>query len=357
MLSLPTGRLRVESGSERGQLAWLRKERLTIGRAQGNGSRSSATPRSARPDCELRPGAEGPVLRDLGSTNGILLAGHRVERLTLHHGSTVTVGETRLRFELLDQQLEMELSAADEFGELYGRSLVMRQVFARLERVAPLDLTLLITGATGTGKELVARLVHEMSLRGGRPFLVLDCGSIARELVESTLFGHEKGAFTGAAATRKGSSRRPPVARCCSTRLASMPLGGCSAALLRVISRPADIRVGSPRRDAPVDVRMIAATNRDLVRVDATGVRSARTCSSGSRGPGGAAAAAGSAPRRLRGWPYGFMRGGSRGNGCRPDPVEPRGLAGAPAAPLARQRAGAAQRRAACGVVLSQRRD
>jgi DNA-binding NtrC family response regulator len=261
LVQLEAGRLVIETGPETGRAVAMTGERLVVGRAVGSDLVLS-DPAVSATHCELLATPAGTLLRDLGSTNGIELSGHRVPQLALHHGSTFVVGATRLRFELTGSQVDVQVSTEEEFGELYGRSLQMRQVFARLERVAPLDLTVLITGETGTGKELVARTVHEMSLRAGRPFLVLDCGSIPRELVESTLFGHERGAFTGAVAARAGVFEEASGGTLFLDEIGNMDLD-LQRRLLRVLERREVTRVGS-NRPISVDARIVAASNQDL---------------------------------------------------------------------------------------------
>jgi DNA-binding NtrC family response regulator len=261
-MQLESGTLVVENGSSAGQRAMLGKEGIVIGRAVGN-QLVLNDPLVSATHAELMPTAAGPELRDLESTNGIVLAGHRVSTILLHHGSRFVLGETHVRFEgNPTQPIDVALSKADRFGELYGQSLPMRQLFAVLERVAPSQLTVLITGETGTGKELCARSIHEMSLRANRPFLVLDCGSVARELVESTLFGHEEGAFTGAIKTRKGIFEEAAGGTVFLDEIGDMDLD-LQRRLLRVLEAREVTRVGSHHPIA-IDVRVVAATHQDL---------------------------------------------------------------------------------------------
>jgi pSer/pThr/pTyr-binding forkhead associated (FHA) protein len=180
-LTVSGGRLVVETGPSAGRDVALDREALVIGRAPGNGLVLD-DPAVSATHCELVATEGGPVLRDLDSTNGVMLAGHRVSELVLHDGSTFTVGSSRLRFSSHGERVELAVSEMEQFGGLFGRSRAMRQVFGKLERVAALELTLLVTGETGTGKEVLARSVHQMSLRAERPFVVLDCGSIPRGL-------------------------------------------------------------------------------------------------------------------------------------------------------------------------------
>jgi DNA-binding NtrC family response regulator len=191
-----------------------------------------------------------------------MLAGHRVSELVLHDGSTFTVGSSRLRFSSHGERVELAVSEMEQFGGLFGRSRAMRQVFGKLERVAALELTLLVTGETGTGKEVLARSVHQMSLRAERPFVVLDCGSIPRDLAESVIFGHERGAFTGATEAHPGVFEQARGGTLFLDEIGDMDLD-LQRRLLRVLEAREVTRVGA-HKPRPVDVRVVAATHRQL---------------------------------------------------------------------------------------------
>src|SRR5882724_9121148 len=148
------------------------------------------------------------------------------------------------------------------FGQLLGKSTAMRELFARLNRIAPSDLSLLIEGETGTGKELVAESVHRQSGRASGPFIVFDCSAIAPTLVESELFGHERGAFTGAVQTRLGVFERAQGGTLMIDELGELPLQ-LQPKLLRVLEKREVHRLGGART-IPIDIRLIAATNRNL---------------------------------------------------------------------------------------------
>src|SRR4029079_17925212 len=127
----------------------------------------------------------------------------------LQSGATITVGETRIRFTADDPAVEEVASSPHHaFGQVVGRSLRMREVFGVLERIAPTDLTVLVGGETGSGKDVIARAIHKASPRTRGPFVVFDCAAVAPNLIESELFGHVKGAFTGADANREGAFER-----------------------------------------------------------------------------------------------------------------------------------------------------
>ncbi len=204
----------------------------------------------------------GYRLRDLDSTNGTFIAGHRVRDAYLNPGTVIYAGESRLRFEPLDQSVTVELSRRDRFGDMVGGSVAMRALYARLERIAPTDASLLITGETGSGKELVAEAVHQHSPRASGPFVVVDCGSIPDNLIASELFGHERGAFTGAVTSYAGAFERAHGGTIFLDEIGELPLE-LQPNMLGVLERRQVRRLGSSR-SVPLDLRVIAATNRDL---------------------------------------------------------------------------------------------
>jgi len=204
----------------------------------------------------------GYRLRDLESTNGTFIAGHRVRDVYLNPGTAIYAGESRLRFEPLDDSVTVELSHRDRFGGMVGSSVAMRALYARLERIAPTDASVLITGETGSGKELVAEAVHQHSQRASGPFVVVDCGSIPDNLIASELFGHERGAFTGAISSYAGAFERAHGGTIFLDEIGELPLE-LQPNLLGVLERRQVRRIGASR-SIPLDLRVIAATNRDL---------------------------------------------------------------------------------------------
>jgi DNA-binding NtrC family response regulator len=154
------------------------------------------------------------------------------------------------------------ISGIPAFGPLVGNAPPMRAIFDRLGKVAPTDLTVLIQGETGTGKELVAQAIHNASARAKKPFVVVDCGSIPPSLAEGTLFGHERGAFTGAIEKRLSPFEEANGGTIFLDELGELPLE-LQPTLLRVLEQREVRRVGD-RKVRQVDVRVVAATNRDL---------------------------------------------------------------------------------------------
>ncbi len=211
---------------------------------------------------EIRLDERGYRLRDLESTNGTWVGGHRVMDMYVNPGTIVGAGGSKIRFEPLDDSVELALASTDRYAGMIGRSVKMRELFARLERIAATDATVLVTGETGTGKELVAEGVHEGSPRKDGPFVVLDCGAIPPNLVESELFGHERGAFTGATSNYAGAFERAHQGTLFLDEIGELPLD-LQPKLLRVLERKEVRRIGGSKV-IQADMRVVAATNRDL---------------------------------------------------------------------------------------------
>ena len=185
---------------------------VVVGRENG-AQLMLADPEVSAVHCELRATNDGVLVRDLGSTNGTFVGPVKVQEATITMRAEVTVGQTRLVVEP-DAKRRVDLGFSDHFGGLVGASPRMRRVFSVLEKVAPTPLSVLILGETGTGKEGVAKSIHEASPRKDQPFVVVDCGAIPETLAESILFGHEKGSFTGAT-ERRNEKRESSLAGSC----------------------------------------------------------------------------------------------------------------------------------------------
>ncbi|MFO0674876.1 MAG: sigma-54-dependent Fis family transcriptional regulator [Polyangiaceae bacterium] len=212
---------------------------------------------------EIALGARALKLRDLGSTNGTWVKGLRIVEAEIPAGTMVELGGSAVRIERDGDALPMPLASAREsFGALLGKSVAMRQVYAVLERVAPSDATVLLRGETGTGKEVAARSIHDASPRKTGPFVAVDCGAIPENLFESELFGHAKGAFTGANADRPGVFEEASGGTLFLDEIGELP-ASLQPKLLRALETRTVRRVGT-NVERPVDVRVVAATNRPL---------------------------------------------------------------------------------------------
>ena len=220
-----------------------------------------ADPEVSAIHCELRGVNEGILVRDLGSTNGTFIGPLRVREVVVTTKVELTVGQSAITLEPSGKQ-RVEVGYTDSFGAIVGSSPRMRRVFSVLERVAPTPLSVLLLGETGTGKEVVARAIHERSPRAKEPFVVVDCGSIPQALAESLLFGHEKGSFTGANERRKGALQEAHGGTLFLDELGELPID-LQPKLLRALSERQIKRVGGSAFE-PIDVRVLAATRRDL---------------------------------------------------------------------------------------------
>jgi transcriptional regulator with GAF, ATPase, and Fis domain len=253
--------LAVIDGPSRGARATVGSEIARVGTADGNDP--VLTDRTvSRFHCELSVRGDTIVIRDCGSTNGTLIDGVRVREAEIPPGTLVRIGGSAFRVELGDEPVFIEVSGRTSFGELVGASVEMRRVYAILERIAPGDATVLVQGETGTGKDVVARALHAASPRAGKPFVAVDCGAIPEHLVESELFGHVRGAFTGATADRKGVFEEADGGTLFLDEIGEMPIA-LQPKLLRAIESRSIRRVGSSA-SRTVDVRIVAATNRSL---------------------------------------------------------------------------------------------
>src|SRR5690606_8191917 len=191
-------RLLVLTGELRGREVDVLSDSVSIGKSR---SCDEVLPDDSvsRLHAEITREGDAYRFRERGSTNGTFIGGARVQDAFLKPGDVLGIGKVQLRFMPRDARAELLPSEKERFGEVIGKSLEMRKVFGVLERVAPTDVTILIEGETGTGKDLVARAIHLQSARREGPFVVFDCGAVAPDQVEEELFGLE----ASATATRR----------------------------------------------------------------------------------------------------------------------------------------------------------
>jgi DNA-binding NtrC family response regulator len=202
-------------------------------------------------------------ITDLESTNGTKLNGCEIVEAFGKAGDTVTLGNTTLRIaRRFVEKTGSSHATVHRFGQVYGECVEMRRLYPLCERLAKSDVPVLIEGETGTGKEVLAESLHDAGLRANKPFIVFDCTTAPPSLVESVLFGHEKGAFTGAVETRHGVFEQAHEGTLFIDEIGDLdfPL---QAKLLRAIERHEVQRIGGSRW-MKTDVRIIAATRRDL---------------------------------------------------------------------------------------------
>ena len=253
--------IRCVSGPEAGASWTMERDVIHIG-SNKTADIVLTDPTVSRRHAEIRRGRDGVLLRDLGSMNGTFVGQVRAKEVYLGTDTLFRVGRTELSFTPADEVIDVEPSQADHFENLVGNSVAMREVFGLLERVAPTDLTVLITGETGTGKELASRAVHTRSKRGDGPLVVFDCGAAPENLIESELFGHNRGAFTGAIEARPGVFEMAHGGTIFLDEIGELPLE-LQPKLLRVLEQREVRRVGA-NKTKPIDVRVVAATNRNL---------------------------------------------------------------------------------------------
>lgn len=214
---------------------------------------------------EVALGPDGWMVRDLASTNGTRVGGMRVHQAVLDgRTADLWLGETHLRYRLLEGEATHRLSLKERFGGLVGRSPAMRRLFDLLEHAAASDATVLVTGESGTGKEEIAQSLHQHSARAAGPLVVVDCGSLPSSLIDSELFGHRRGAFTGAVDHRVGALEEASGGTVFLDEVGELPLE-VQPRLLRALAERQVKPLGSDEYRA-IDVRVIAATHRDLAR-------------------------------------------------------------------------------------------
>ncbi len=260
-LHIRRGRLTCVAGEDKGQSWLVDGDLVRIGSRSGNDIALSDTTVSRR-HAEVVRVSDGVLLRDLSSTNGTFVGPVKVREVYLSPDTRFRVGQTELVFAPADEVIDVLPSEEPFFENMVGASLGMRELFGLLARVAPTELTVMVTGETGTGKELVSRAVHNRSKRSKKPFVVFDCGAVSESLVESELFGHERGAFTGAVASRPGVFEMAHKGTVFLDEIGELPIE-LQPKLLRVLEQREVRRVGSGQT-RQVDVRVVCATNRNL---------------------------------------------------------------------------------------------
>ena len=253
-------RLEVVEGPDAGQTFDATSDTVTVGSAPGNDLELSDGTVS-RHHLELSV-IDGRILVvDHESTNHTSIGAVQISRATVRPGTVLALGRTRLR--VTDgQPINVAMYDSDELHGLKGRSPSMRRLMAQISQVARSDTSVLLLGETGTGKERIAEAIHQASARADRPMEIVDCGALMPTLIASELFGHERGAFTGANQQHKGAFERAHGGTLFLDELGELP-ANLQVRLLGALERRSFKRVGGTK-PIDVDVRVISATHRDL---------------------------------------------------------------------------------------------
>lgn len=263
VVSLRKCQLVAVDGPNRGKKITLNKNITKVGKRESNDF-MVVDKTVSRNHFEIEYSSDSFLLRDLGSTNGTYLNGSRVKEAYLSPGDVIKIGNTSLEFVAFDEKVKIEPSDREEFGLMVGKSRKMRQIFSILEKISPSHATVIVEGETGTGKDLVARAIHENSTRKDKPFVVFDCSSVAPNLIESELFGHEKGSFTGAVKSRRGAFEEANGGTIFLDEIGEL-ISELQPKLLRALEQREIKRVGG-NVQVKIDVRVICATNKNLRR-------------------------------------------------------------------------------------------
>ena len=253
--------LRVTHGPDAGRTADIDQPSFVVGTGDSADLRLT-DPSVSREHvrCSLLP--HGVRLHDPGSKNGTFINTIRIHDVTVPSDTALTLGGTTIALSVAGNAIELPLSESDRFGDAIGTTIVMRHLFAVLDKAAPSELTILIEGESGVGKDLLARAVHERSSRAAQPFVIADCSAIPEGLIESELFGHEKGAFTGADRARPGVFADADGGTLFLDEIGELPLD-LQPKLLRALEQ-GEVRPVGSNTVRTVNVRVIAATNRRL---------------------------------------------------------------------------------------------
>ena len=255
-------RLTVVEGASSGDSSVFSEDRVSVGSADSNQVVISQ-PTVSRYHLELR--REGAAVRvtDLGSTNGTRIGNVSVRDASVSVAlpAKLTLGDVAVKLEDGEVVLQ-DLHQGEELGGLRGRSASMRRVMDNVRTLSQSDVSVLLIGESGTGKELLAQAIHDESERKDSPFVVVDCAAIPPSLFAAELFGHERGAFTGAERQRAGALERAQGGTVFLDEIGELP-PSLQASLLGALERRRFVRLGG-QQEVPVDVRLVSATNRDL---------------------------------------------------------------------------------------------
>jgi len=250
--------LLVTSGPDKGRRISIAQDLIKVGRS-ARGDLVLSDKNVSNIHLEIEKDASGIHVRDIGSTNGTRVDGQAIQSLILEIGAEIQIGKTTLQ---VFHEEETLAHSSPSLGRLIGCSPKMAEVYTLIRKGAEAGVTIMIQGETGCGKELVAKEVHRLSPRKKGPFITVDCSSIPKDLIESELFGHEKGSFTSAFAQRKGAFELAEGGTIFLDEVGELPID-MQPKLLRVLEEKHFKRIGGSQH-LRSDFRVIAATNRWL---------------------------------------------------------------------------------------------
>jgi DNA-binding NtrC family response regulator len=259
-IPIRTLRVEVTEGPDAGQVHLAETDSVTVGAARGNDVVLTDTTVS-RFHLELTRRPDGILVVDAGSMNGTFAGGTRLEKGVIAPGTLLRLGTTSLRVGE-GEAVTLSVPPTESLGGVRGRTPAMRRLMGAVEKAARSDIAVLCVGESGTGKELIARALHDLGPRASGPLVTVDCGSLAPTLVASELFGHERGAFTGADRQHAGAFERASGGTLFLDEIGELP-PPLQATLLGVLERRRFRRLGGTK-DISVDVRVVSATHRDL---------------------------------------------------------------------------------------------
>lgn len=259
-LDLPTLRITIVAGPDTGKTFEVMGSAAVVGRGD-NAEVRLYDPTVSQFHLQMTPQPDGILVLDMRSRNGVWFAGAKLERALLPDGATINLGETALHLEL-GTQTTLPTAVPQRFGRLIGRSAAMTRMYPTLLRLAATELSVILQGPTGSGKEEIARALHAASPRAKGPFVVLDCTTLPESLATSILFGHVKGAFTGARESQKGLFEAADGGVLFVDELGDLPRL-LQPLFLRAIENR-EIRPVGAEKARRVDIRVIGATWKDL---------------------------------------------------------------------------------------------
>ncbi len=265
MLKVEKSRLVVVDGPNTGRELVFAKSIVRIGSNEKNDLVLAEDNTVSRFHCEIRQVRDEYLLVDHASTNGTYVGKLRVREAFLYPNCEILVGNSLIRFVPLVEEVPIHPIEDTHYGDIIGSAPAMKKIYGLLDKVAPSELSVVIEGETGTGKELVSRAIHTHSRRKDGPLVIFDCSAFPENLLESELFGHEKGAFSGAIRTHRGVFERAEGGTVFFDELGEMSVS-LQPKFLRALESGEIRRVGG-ERPIRVDVRVVAATNRDLAQM------------------------------------------------------------------------------------------